>query len=121
MEALVPWADFINHSPASGAYVRVSSGVTGELDALTTRAQGLGDSLGGMLGQGGNDDPAVTVRHMHAQLLHYYSAIEAVVPNACTERRVGSTSMHAVHVSAAGLSCMLRASMQRGLAVACGG
>lgn len=66
MEALVPWADFINHSTASGAYVRVSTGVTGQIDALTNRFTGFGDSLGGMLGQGGNDDPDVAVRCLHA-------------------------------------------------------
>jgi hypothetical protein len=61
VEALVPWADFINHSPASSAYVRVSTGITGQFDVLTNSVSGLGDSLVGMLGQGGNDDPAVMV------------------------------------------------------------
>lgn len=54
----MPWADFINHSPASNAYVRSSTGVVGQIGALSSS---FGNSLGGVLG-GGNDDPSVMVR-----------------------------------------------------------
>jgi hypothetical protein len=68
VEALVPWADFINHSPASGAYVRASGGVSGQLNTLATGVTSLGDSVGGLFGRG-SADPEVAVRtllHMHA-------------------------------------------------------
>jgi hypothetical protein len=61
VEALVPWADFINHSPASNAYVRVSTGVTGQIGALTNSMSGLQNSLEGILNAQGDKDPAVVV------------------------------------------------------------